>query len=371
MNCLTVVTLLVAGLCAAVGGTRPSRPCACNRLYFPVCGHDGQDYDNPNCAKRCGHVGYRVGTCDSLQPCACPFSIQPVCARTPDGTVKSFDNECQATCENSATIINQGECAAGIEQPIYRPGGQKSHQAISTGVREKKQHASRCVCTQEFVPVCGLVAGKWTTFGNQCAAKCAGAERSKPGACGTGGGCACTRIYKPVCGSLDGTLKTYPSQCVADCQEAVTVSDGVCAAAPDNSLPGKAKKSADDGLPCICTQEYVPVCGFKNGRWTDYSNGCNARCNNAEPILNRPCIAPVQLPVFPDDKVAAQLPVVSDTGDDKYPAQLPVFPDDKYPAQLPVFPGDSDDSDDSDEPDEDLVASQLPSFPRILQKIFQ
>lgn len=368
MNCLTVVTVLVAGLCVAVGGTSPIRVirnCACSRRYFPVCGHDGQDYDNPSCAKSCGHVGYRVGTCASLEPCACPLSIQPVCARTPDGTVRSFDNECQATCQNSATIINQGECAAGVEQPIYRPGGQERHQATNTGVREKKQY-SRCICTQEFVPVCGLKAGKWTTYGNQCAANCADVERSKPGACGTGGGCACSRIYRPVCGSLDGTLKTYPNRCVADCQEAVTVSEGPCAAAPDNSLPSKAKKSAiETGLPCVCTQEYVPVCGFNNGQWTQYPNRCTAKCSNAEPILNRPCNAPAQLPVFPDDKVPAQLPVFPD---DKYPAQLPVFPDDRYPAQLPVFPGDSDDSDESDE---DLVASQLPVFPRVLRKIFQ
>lgn len=376
MNALTVaVTLFLAGFCSGYKWPEKNgKPCGCSRLDFPVCGHDGQTYPNPECADRCGGVGYREGTCDSIGPCGCPFSIQPVCARTLHGATKTFDNECVATCENSATVVSEGACSVGIVQPIYRPGGRhqrgiwtQSHHDQRDN-KEKRQNERPCVCTYQYAPVCGLKNGKWTTYSSDCFANCEDVERTKRGKCGTGEPCACNRMLSPVCGQTsDGRVKTYSNQCLADCQEAVTLSTGRCPVSVDNSLPGgkKRKLVKKTSLPCVCTQEYVPVCGLTNGEWTQYPNRCVAKCSNAEPILSRPCNTASQLPVIPGDRIPSQLPVFPDN---KHAAQHPVFPDGNYPAQHPVFDGDSYDSDESDE---DLTASQLPVFPNLIKKFFQ
>lgn len=41
--------------------------------------------------------------------CICTMEYDPVCARTPDGTERTFANPCQARCA-AATIIRRGQC---------------------------------------------------------------------------------------------------------------------------------------------------------------------------------------------------------------------------------------------------------------------
>lgn len=39
----------------------------------------------------------------------------------------------------------------------------------------------------------------------------------------------------------------------------------------------------------ICTAEYRPVCGMKNGRWKNYSNRCRAEVDGASAIRPGKC----------------------------------------------------------------------------------
>jgi Kazal-type serine protease inhibitor domain len=48
-------------------------------------------------------------------------------------------------------------------------------------------------------------------------------------------------------------------------------------------------KSTQQERPEICTEQYLPVCGKKNGVTKTYSNGCFARLDGAKVIAKGPC----------------------------------------------------------------------------------
>lgn len=354
MKLLLCVTVLTAGWCVALAAKWPvdsnGEPCACTRLHSPVCGHDGQDYPNPQCAKNCGKVtGFIRGTCDRPALCGCPFIDAPVCARRPNGVLDTFPNSCTASCSNGAEKVHDGPCSAAPAQLPELPGELEQLKNLFS-LKSKKRSLDGCACPRIYQPVCGLKDGQWFDYASDCTARCAGVERVNPGKCGQGDGCICTRHYRPVCARKpDGTLKDYSNGCTANCDGAITVSQGRCPAKPDNSLPAGLAKKAVEQTNCVCTQEYSLVCGLKDRQWVEYPNRCVARCSLASHIRDGPCVSAGQHPVFPDDK---------------YPAQLPVFPDNPHAAQIPYFP--DEDSDESD--DDDLIASQLPVFPSLFRK---
>jgi hypothetical protein len=41
--------------------------------------------------------------------------------------------------------------------------------------------------------------------------------------------------------------------------------------------------------PTVCTQQYAPVCGVRNGMTRTYSNACTAEAAGARVIANGPC----------------------------------------------------------------------------------
>lgn len=77
----------------------------------------------------------------------------------------------------------------------------------------------------------------------------------------------CTMEYAPVCGKKDGTYKVYSNNCMREASGAYKVDMKYC--------------ESNETEPKACTREYMPVCGYKNGKYYTYSNKCMLEAENA------------------------------------------------------------------------------------------
>jgi len=87
--------------------TQGADSCNCPAVIAPVCGEDGNDYNNECEANCAGTKVAHKGRCH----CICPTVIDPVCGA--DGN--TYDNACQAGCAG-VPVDHDGPCKPSVSK---------------------------------------------------------------------------------------------------------------------------------------------------------------------------------------------------------------------------------------------------------------
>lgn len=312
------VVACAAGLVCVIAGCDGllivGQPRACGGLLGLQCRDD--EYCKFEEDAICGAAD-ATGVCEEI-PEVCTLEFAPVCGC--DGN--TYDNACAAAAEG-VSVARQGECgdACGGLLGLECPEGQYCNYpedaicgaADATGICAEIPD----VCTDEFAPVCGCDD---RTYGNACEAAAAGVSVAREGACGEAcggleglscpegqycnfadgscgaadqtGECAavpevCSEEFAPVCGCDD---QTYDNACFAAAAGVSVVREGACGTAcggATDAACAEGQYCRHDGgdcgsggvsgechaIPDACAEIFAPVCGCDG---TTYGNECEA-----------------------------------------------------------------------------------------------
>eukprot|EP00877_Chromochloris_zofingiensis_P011002 jgi/Chrzof1/6155/Cz17g13140.t1 len=267
----------------------PYPPCAsarcldgytCKDDYCGDCSAKCVPLTGNSASKKCS-AGVKAVEC-ATNPCT--FTL---CA---ENTVCEVNNcgECKANCvpiSEATPPPNESICPDGstpvncfADPCMFKncPGNQACVSSycggcIATCVKDKSSKEP-CICTREYMPVCGKDNN---TYSNKCEAACQKVKIAYSGSCkGTDTSCNCIEVYAQVCGE-DGI--TYSNECKAACASTRVAYTGTCK---------QTQKPKPDPGNCICTVQYLPVCG-EDGK--TYGNACSAACAGVKVVSPGEC----------------------------------------------------------------------------------
>jgi len=120
--------------------------------------------------------GDLLGNCDGTTPCACGQNFDPVTCTLPDGTVRTFANQCFANCAGAV-----GPCEAlGVCSNIFDPvtcNGQVYANACQARLAGCSPSQTLCPCGQIYAPV---RCSNGRVYVNACVAQCQGQSGCAP-----------------------------------------------------------------------------------------------------------------------------------------------------------------------------------------------
>jgi len=281
VNKIEMKGLFVFVVVVAFASAEDSCHRACPEMWSPVCSTDGRtlpsrcEFEVYQCEKAKIDLEIAVayqGECKEAEtgcPMVCPTIFAPVCGS--DG--QTYDNECK---------LEYASCRAFKEDGVEI---HLEHEGSCVAAAEVDEECP-IFCPSDWAPVCGS-NGK--TYSNKCrleVASCRALQQDAPaielvhdGVCKTPKvverrseeGClkVCNRIYAPVCAS-DKT--THNNKCLFEVYQCEQASNGVEVALVHNGrCESKKRAAAGEGCLRVCNRIYAPVCASDG---TTHNNKC-------------------------------------------------------------------------------------------------
>lgn len=202
---------------SAVGSDCPD---ACIEIYDPVCGSDGQLYDNE-----------------------CFFQIA----------------QCQSP-ESGLVIAPDAQCA-GSDASV---GGESS---------TSSDKCADQVCTMDYSPVCG---SDGNTYSNSCMLELAQCKESTLHKVGDG---ECERSGVTGSSSVEGDADPYVGDSSSTFDSQAGEADPIVC---DSSSIGSYNETEKSSCPEMCPMIYSPVCGSDGNTYSNACALSVASCNNPE-----------------------------------------------------------------------------------------